>query len=181
MFTEAVAQAHANWKEWLHPADGVIDATVGNGKDTLLLSQLVPNGYVVGFDIQEVALQRSRERLKDQRHVTLHLRSHEELDQLSLPFSPRLIVYNLGYLPGGDKAITTATESTLRSLEASLRCLAPNGALSIICYSGHPGGQAEEDAVWSWAERLVGWNVERIRFERLNAPTLVWITSRCVC
>ncbi len=178
MLTEGVIEAHTRWKSWLHPTDGVVDATSGNGKDTLLLSQLVPNGYVVGFDIQEVALQRSRERLKEQPHVTLHLRSHEEIDQVPLPFPPRLIIYNLGYLPGGDKTITTLKTTTLRSLEASLRCLAPDGALSIICYSGHPGGQAEEDAVWEWAEKLVGWKAERIRFERPRSPTLVWINTK---
>jgi SAM-dependent methyltransferase len=177
MPTEAVIEAHSRWKTWLRPTDGALDATAGNGKDTLLLSQLLPNGYVIGFDIQELALQRARERLKEQPHVTLHLRSHEEIDQVPLPFPPRLIIYNLGYLPGGDKTITTLQTTTLRSLEASLRCLAPDGALSIICYSGHPGGQAEEDAVWSWAEKLVGWNAERIRFERPHSPTLVWIRS----
>ena len=177
MLTTAVTQAQARWKAWLRPTDGAIDATVGNGKDTLLLSELLPNGYVIGFDIQEIALQRSRERLKGQEHVTLHLRSHEEIDQVPLPFPPRLIIYNLGYLPGGDKAITTLQASTLRSLDTALRCLASDGALSIICYSGHPGGQEEENAVWNWAEKLVGWNAERIRFERPNSPTLVWITS----
>ncbi len=106
MLTEAVMEAHTRWKAWLRPTDGAIDATAGNGKDTLLLSQLVPNGYVIGFDIQEIAIQRSRERLKERSHVTLHLRSHEEIDRIPLPFPPRLIIYNLGYLPGGNKAIT---------------------------------------------------------------------------
>ena len=174
MLTDAVTQAHALWKAWLCPGDGVIDATMGNGKDTDLLSQLVPNGYVASFDIQESAFRRTSERLKDRSNVMLHLRSHEEIDQIPLPYPPRLIVYNLGYLPGGDKGITTLRESTLRSLDAAVRCLAPDGAISIVCYSGHPGGREEEDAVWGWAETLVGWNVQRSRFERPNTPTLIW-------
>ena len=58
--------------------------------------------------------------------------------------TPKLIVYNLGYLPGSDKLLTTKTSSTLLSVEKALSLIAPNGAISITCYPGHEEGKKEE-------------------------------------
>jgi hypothetical protein len=53
----------------------------------------------------------------------------------------RLVAFNLGYLPGGDKEIITRSETTLLALEAAKRILIPQGLISIVVYVGHPGGR----------------------------------------
>jgi ubiquinone/menaquinone biosynthesis C-methylase UbiE len=88
------------WKNHLKTDDFAIDATCGNGHDTLYLSGLLPDGLVYGIDIQESALEKTREILGDAKNVRLFCQSHAE--PIPIPKPPRLIVYNLGYLPGGD-------------------------------------------------------------------------------
>ena len=53
--------AHNLIKDVLHPGDIAIDATVGNGHDTLfLVEQVSPSGKVFGFDIQQAAIDSTR-------------------------------------------------------------------------------------------------------------------------
>jgi hypothetical protein len=155
------------WKEFLKNGDLAIDATCGNGHDTLFLSDLCS---VIGMDIQSQALENTRALL--QKEVSLYLLSNEEIDSLPLPYPPRLIVYNLGYLPGGDKSITTQTEKTLISVKKSLELLAPGGALSITCYPGHEEGAREEKALEEWAATLP--SVKHHKWGP-KSPSLLWI------
>src|SRR6185436_10014836 len=76
---------------------------------------------------------------------------HQCHTQLPQDEKVKLIVYNLGYLPGGNKSLTTLTSTTLTSLNTAYALLAPGGALSITCYPGHPEGAREEAAIHSWA------------------------------
>ncbi len=48
----------------------------------------------------------------------------------------RLIAFNLGYLPGSDKATTTQRASTLQALQAAFEVLRPGGLLSVMAYTG---------------------------------------------
>ena len=110
-------------REALRPGDHAVDATMGNGQDTLLLAQLVgPTGRVDAFDIQPSALVKTRERLEEadcMAQARLHLAGHETMaDAVRGPV--QAVVFNLGWLPGGDKEITTRVETTRRALEASL-------------------------------------------------------------
>lgn len=139
-----------------HLCDGslAVDATVGNGHDTVFLARQVgPSGHVWGFDVQAQALARARASLAEhglERRVTLLQRGHQEL-QATLPATARgqlaAVMFNLGYLPGGDKQLTTLPDTTLTALRAAIEELAPNGILSVLAYRGHPGGQAEAAAV----------------------------------
>ena len=52
-------------RQQVMPGDICIDATMGNGNDTVLLSRLAgENGRVLAFDIQKQALEHTEERLK---------------------------------------------------------------------------------------------------------------------
>lgn len=162
--------AHSLWKGLLHPGDLAVDATCGNGHDTLALATL--GAEVIGLDIQPEALTQTRLRLGS-RPATLLLHSHAPFPPL--PRAPRLVVYNLGYLPGGDKSRTTQTETTLASVQEAYSLLAPDGALSITCYPGHPEGAREEAALMAWAAPLNG---EHFRWpERVRSPSLLWIAK----
>ena len=172
-FSPHLHLAKSYWKEHLKPGDLAVDATCGNGHDTLFLAELCS---VVGLDIQEKALQNTGALLaRHGKRAQLHQISHAAIDTVPLPCPPKLIVYNLGYLPHGDKSITTLLESTLESVNKGLTMLAPGGALSITCYPGHDEGLREEQALEAWAAGLP-WRVEHHKWlERARAPSLIWI------
>lgn len=145
----------------LNSGDIAIDATVGNGWDTLFLAQRVgESGFVYGFDIQEEAIQITREKLRLQRvenHCRLILGSHAALDrQIECEHQQKIkaVMFNLGYLPGADKSITTTPASTLMALKKACSLLSPGGRISIVCYTFHPGGQQETDKVKKLLETL---------------------------
>ncbi|NGX61149.1 MAG: hypothetical protein K940chlam9_00630 [Chlamydiae bacterium] len=176
-----ITVAHRLWKEVVEPGDLVIDATVGNGHDTLYLAQLLQGkGQLVGYDIQKEALFETERRLaalptKLPKIVTLKLASHATFAEVN----PKLIIYNLGYLPGGDKSITTRRESTLSSIEHALEIA--THAISITCYPGHPEGKHEEEALLTRLERLSSseWRVYRYHLiNQPHAPSLLWLTTR---
>lgn len=181
--------AKTYWRAHLKPGDVAIDATCGNGNDTLYLSELLlsdPSSSVFSFDIQPEAILSAEALLKRHlspdhfRRVLLHRRSHLELNAVPLPYSPRLIVYNLGYLPGGNKQVTTKTETTLESVKMSLELIADDGAISIMCYPGHEEGAREEKAIVAFAESLPSksWIVCYHQWiNRPRSPTLVWIAK----
>ncbi len=168
--------AQSLWKEVLLPHDLAIDATCGNGNDTLFLADLCT---VVGLDIQMSAIQNTEMLLeRHQKRAILHRLSHAEIDQLPLPHPPKLIVYNLGYLPKGDKTITTQTETTLESVQKGADLLAEGGALSITCYPGHDEGAKEEKCLEEWASALPSkeWTVCHYRWiNRPRSPSLIWV------
>jgi len=148
--------AHKYWEEILKQGGWAIDATCGNGHDTLFLAQAADG--VIGLDIQENALQITRSLLKeakaDLEKVHLFCQSHETFPLLASNYPIPLIVYNLGYLPGGNKDLTTQTDTTLKSISNGLSLLVPGGALSITCYPGHPEGEKEEKAIGQFAQNL---------------------------
>ena len=143
--------AHQIWKGHLKKGDRVIDATCGNGYDAEFLSKF-ELGHLYLFDIQEIALERSRQRVGNLSNISFHLASHSSFDPSLAPIS--LIVYNLGYLPGGDKSLTTQAETTLMSFEMGLQLLEKEGLLSAMLYPGHEEGEREECAILSWAKSL---------------------------
>lgn len=141
----------------LSEGDTCIDATVGNGKDIEALCRIVgQNGHVYGFDIQEEALDQARRLLEDtvpESVYTLIHASHSLVgDQVTQPVD--LVLFNLGYLPGGDKAITTLAETTIEAMESSLQLLKPGGKLTAVLYPGHEAGARESEAVKAWASHL---------------------------
>ncbi len=179
-----LVRAKERWKQFLLPGDGVIDATCGNGHDTLFLATL-PLSYLVAFDIQKEAIEQTQNRLKQQLSVsdlaivTLFHRSHEDFSNMPpQPKPPRLIVYNLGYLPGGDKTVTTRAESTRNSVNSALSFIHPEGALSITCYPGHPEGRHEKELLLDFLANLspTQWKISHDEWnQRPDSPSLLWV------
>ena len=125
--------------------DIVVDATMGNGHDTLFLAKLAKK--VCAFDIQEQALEKTQERL-DQAGYTnaqLILQGHETLDQFVT--EAKAGIFNLGYLPSADKSVITRPQTTIESLEKLCHLLVKGGRIAIMIYYGHEGGDIERDAV----------------------------------
>ena len=153
--------SHAVVAEVLLPGEVAVDATVGNGHDTLFLAQKVgPQGKVYGFDIQERALAAAERRLRDagvHRQVQLFLSGHERLKEV-LPREEhgrvKAVMFNLGYLPGGDKGLVTQPGTTIQALTAALDVLAPGGRISVVAYPGHPTGQVETEELLTFSRRL---------------------------
>jgi len=172
--------AKKTWKDFLRCSDSAVDATCGRGRDTLFLCQIAAQVYA--FDIQPEALAQTRSLLEKQGladKVALFQQSHAVFPLF--PSSPRLFVYNLGYLPRGDKTITTQTSSTLQSVASALTWVQKTcGALSIMCYPGHPEGAIEKAALLEWASSLCSdqWLVRRHHWtHRAQAPSLLWIEA----
>lgn len=152
--------------EWVHhflemqvqPGDLCIDATMGNGNDTVYLSRLAgENGKVIAFDIQELALEHTTERLEKEgcpKNYELLLSSHEEMGNYAKENSVSAITFNLGYLPGGDHDKATRGESSLRAIESGLKLLKKQGLMSICIYSGGDSGFEERDLVLSYLKTL---------------------------
>lgn len=168
-----VPLGHLLLRRFVRNGDRVVDATCGNGKDTLLLAELVgPSGTVWAFDIQETALERTRERLRQdgrQEQVRLLHAGHERIAEL-ITQKVQAIVFNLGWLPGGPREIATATPTTLQALHAALPLLSPGGLLLITCYPGHPGGDEETAAVQHWCGTLPPRRYFVWRMGQLNVP-----------
>ncbi|WP_339251091.1 class I SAM-dependent methyltransferase [Sporosarcina sp. FSL W8-0480] len=152
------------------PGETVVDATAGNGNDTLFLAEQVgAEGKVFAFDIQEAALVATAERLGDlTERVTLILDSHANVDQyVNEPIGGAM--FNLGYLPyADDKTIVTKPDSTITAIHKLLGMLKKGGIITISVYDGHDGGKEERDALLEYVKTLHQADVHVIRYELLN-------------
>jgi len=148
---------HLILKGIIQPGDLAIDATAGNGHDTAFLTEAVgPNGRVIAVDIQEKAIQSTKQRLENLNllnRVETHQISHTHLDELASEDSVSTIVFNLGYLPGADRTLITEQENTLQALSLSIHLLKLGGILAVICYPGHDGGDRESEAVETFLKK----------------------------
>lgn len=180
----AVPLAHFFLRERLREGDRVVDATCGNGHDTLLLARLVgPTGRVWAFDVQPAALAAAADRLAAagcRERVDLLAAGHERLAEL-VAGPLQAVVFNLGYLPGGDRQTVTRPESTVAALVQALPLLAPGGMILLAVYTGHPGGEAERQGVEQWAAGLPPARCNVWRSSQLNrsaaAPSLILVET----
>ena len=150
--------AHSIVRRAVRAGDTVIDATAGNGHDTVFLAACTgPTGRVLAIDIQAEAIQSTRTRLVTEAvsNVTLHQGDHSKVLN-GLQESSEVvgaIMFNLGYLPGGDKQRTTAAATTTEAIAAGVSLLKPGGVMTVVAYRGHAGGQEEARAVEEWSQR----------------------------
>ena len=144
--------AHQFLAENLDKDAVAVDATMGNGHDTLFLAKLAKKVYA--FDIQQQALDKTRERLEGAglNNVELILAGHEEVDQYLDTL--KAAIFNLGYLPAADKSVITKAETTLLALDKLLERLEKGGRIAIMVYHGHEGGQEEKEAVLDFVKAL---------------------------
>ena len=146
-------------RQAVEPGARVIDATMGNGYDTQWLAELVgESGHVYGFDIQLEAVNRTRDRLAAaglENRATLFHAGHEHIAEL-VGESVDAAVFNLGWLPGTDKALRTRAETTLTAVNAALDRLKEGALMTICVYPGHPEGRDELDRLIAWGRALPG-------------------------
>ena len=152
-----------------------VDFTMGNGNDTLFLSQTVgAGGHVYAFDIQQAALASTEKHLTEAgapENYTLICASHHRVAEfVHEPFKAGM--FNLGYLPGsGKKDLTTMRETTMPAVEAAIDLLLPDGVLIIAVYPGHEEGAREGDMLRSYFETLSRFKICASEFRILNSPT----------
>lgn len=185
----SLTYCHTVLAEHLQPGHWVLDATAGNGHDTLFLAKSVaPAGRVFAFDIQPEAIANTTARLEQQGLAALchcTLAGHENMSaHLPSEAQGRLqaAMFNLGFLPRGDRSIITKPATTCAALEALLPWMAPRGIVTVLCYLGHTGGQEEAAAVARYCEALpwVEWRALRYGYvnEASNQTVLYCLERR---
>lgn len=150
-----------------------VDFTMGNGNDTLFLSRAVgPEGKVYAFDIQQAAIDSTKKFLEASgapENYTLICDSHHKVKEY-VEEKIRVGMFNLGFLPGGDKSITTLHETTIPAIQAAIELLERDGCLIIAVYPGHEEGAVEGKLV---EELLATYDRSRIltaKFCIVNSP-----------
>lgn len=181
--------AHVLATRALDDGDVAVDATVGNGHDTVALARAVGGaGRVFGFDVQAEAIERTRTRLASEgvdASVELNQAGHEAMTEHlpdELHGSVGAVTFNLGYLPGGATDLTTAPDTTLPALDAALDLLRPGGVVTAVLYTGHEGGAQEAEAVDAWATALPQERAHALSYrfvnQRNDPPRLVAVEKR---
>lgn len=185
-------------KGYLKAGDEAIDCTCGRGNDTLHLAKTCSR--VISFDIQEDAITSAEELLTENdiaweefsdankayehKKVILVKDSHENMSFYlrRLNCTPKVIIFNLGYLPGGDKGIATVAESTLKTVRKAAETVKVGGLICITMYPGHGQGRKECEAVKDFARSLKKDEFHCICTDMLNqsadAPQILWITKK---
>ena len=158
----------------LYPGAVAVDATMGNGRDALWLCERVGEaGRVYAFDVQPEALNRTRERLDAagmSARATLFCTGHELMAE-SIGEPVDAVMFNLGWLPGAEHAVTTRVDTTLKAADAALSLLKPDGLMTICVYPGHEEGKRELIALLKWAGGLDPKRYDALIKGYLNHPT----------
>ena len=173
LYTKNISElAHNIVKAHCPNTNLAIDATLGNGYDTDFLSRIFRKVYA--FDIQSDVIDQNK--AKGLKNVEYILDSHENF--IKYITSADCIMYNLGFLPGGDKSITTLTSSTISSMQMATNILNSNGIISIAIYEGHQEGRREKDAIMNFVSTLPKNKfgvMSHSVINRENAPSLIII------
>lgn len=178
MLNRILPHAKALASETINPGDTVVDATCGNGHDTLFLSGLVPDGKVYSFDIQPEAIESAQQKTKDATNIEYILDSHANIDSY-IKDPIKVAMFNLGYLPQGDKSITTLPTSTIEAIDKLHKQLEVGGRIIIVVYHGHPEGRNEKDALLSHLQQYDQKHSQVLQYQFINqanhAPFLIVI------
>lgn len=187
VLSNSIQIVHCLLKEVLSDAQIIVDATAGNGYDTLFLAQNASTKtHIYAFDIQKQAIFNAKEMILNNEHslkiplnnIQFINDSHERIDEYVSDFID-VAIFNLGYLPGGNHEYTTKNDITMKTLQRFINKLKINGHLAIVMYPGHEEGLKEYQAIELWAKDLmkksftVGWY--KMVNHNFNAPTLCWI------
>ena len=158
----------------LKEGEVAVDFTMGNGNDTLFLSNAVgKDGRVYAFDIQEAALESTRARLVSENapeNYTLICASHHRVKEfVKEPIKAGM--FNLGYLPGAAHSVTTLRETTMAAVQAAIELLLPDGVLIIAVYPGHEEGSLEGDMLREYFKTTSRFKICPSEFRILNSPS----------
>lgn len=190
LFSSPISMGQHLWKQLIASGDIIIDATMGNGKDTLVIGQILSSlggGTLFSLDIQEKALENTQALLQEHlpnysSFVHLLLSCHTAFPKEIKTGSVKLIVYNLGYLPGANKTLTTMTPTTMISVEKAIELLCPGGVMSLTCYPGHPEGACELQALQSMLSLLdkkLYCVTHHYWMNRSQSPSLILVQKMC--
>lgn len=162
----------------------VIDATCGNGNDTLYLANLVTNGHVYAFDIQDQAINNTKNKLKENNinNVTVIKDSHANVKNYIDKNEVSAAIFNLGYLPGSDKTITTTATSTIEAINNISNILTKEGIIVLVVYSGHESGKVESNELLDYVYNLEQKKYHVLKYEfvnqKNNPPYIIAIEKR---
>lgn len=175
----SLGQSHDIIMKIIEPGDIAIDATAGNGNDTLFLAQLVgPDGRVYSFDIQEKAINNTAKKLAEKNlseRVTLIKSGHENMD-LYVKEEVKTVIFNLGYLPGGDHNIGTKAETTIQAINKAVELIKVNGIVCIVVYYGGDSGFDEKERVLEHVKNFDNrrFTVMKMEFvNQINCPPIL--------
>ena len=139
-----------------------LDLTLGNGHDFLFLLEL---GFqrVIGFDIQESAIEIVRNKLRQLPDLAARAQllqtGHENFPD-HIDGELDCAMFNLGYLPHGDKSITTLADTSLFAIREAMTRLSSDGLMTVLCYPGHAQGKQELEAISAeFAKRSAGFRI----------------------
>ena len=148
---------HRFLQDYIHEGDHCIDATCGKGHDTEFLCRLAgKTGRVYGFDIQMEAVEQTRIRLTEAgcaEQAVLICDGHENMGKY-VEEQVSAIMFNFGYLPGGDHSIATNARTSLQAVEQGMKLLKTGGVMSLCIYSGGDTGYEERDALLAYLKGL---------------------------
>lgn len=166
---------HVLIKSLVDQNDYVVDMTCGNGYDTEFLAQI--SNHVFTFDIQIEALQHTKERLKEYQNITYVHDSFEHV--FNYVDNAKLFVFNLGYLPGGDKSITTKKEITLRTIKKLHKAIMNGSHIVMMSYVVHEEGLLEYQLLHDYLKTEQSYQIyETEALHKDNAPKLIWIQKK---
>lgn len=169
-----VEYVHQRIKQYQNLSIGV-DMTMGNGYDTLFLSECCKNVY--SFDIQLEALEKTKTLIKDKSNVQLILDGHQHIDKYFHQFD--IAVFNLGYLPLAHHQVTTLLKTTKIAIKKAIKMM--NVALFIVVYIGHEEGYKESQWIDEYVTTLDThlYNVSTYRMlNKKNSPYVIEIEKR---
>ncbi|OEH84786.1 16S rRNA (cytosine(1402)-N(4))-methyltransferase [Desulfuribacillus stibiiarsenatis] len=155
-----------------------VDATAGNGNDSLfMLNHMKKNAHLYIFDIQEQALNNTKEKIihkfgtqeiiNANRKIHFLCTGHENLKR-HVHSKVKVIMFNLGYLPGSDVSIITKPNTTLEAIESGLELLETSGLISVVLYPGHDGGDKEANLVSEYVTKLNSYDYGVILYKQMN-------------
>lgn len=154
-----------------------VDATLGNGNDSLYISQLIKNkGIVFGYDIQEQSIINSNAlfKLHNTKNIITKLKSHEFIEEENID----LCIFNLGYLPRSDKKIKTNKTTTINALNSVISKMNKEKMLIIICiYIGHQEGLEESNALEEFVKNLPSNKYLVCKYQNYNRPLSPYILT----
>lgn len=158
--------------------DLVVDATIGNGKDSMFLLDIIKNGYLFGFDIQQDAINNTNNLLKGiYNNYTLFNTGHENLYDTLKEYEGKisLIIFNLGYLPKGNKEITTQVNTTIKAIKDSIKLLNKKGHIVITIYPGHDEGLKESIEIKKFLNKSNDFTYEE--YHNTDNPTAPYVIN----
>lgn len=159
--------AHTIISLYVSKEDICVDMTIGNGNDTLFLCEI--SKFVYGFDIQQLAIENTKKLLNENNisNYKLILDSHNNVDTY-VNEKIKAFIFNLGYLPKGDKSITTNYVSTLEAINKSLKLLEINGLIVLVIYPGHEEGKIESTYINEYVATLNQKQYDVVTYKFLN-------------